>query len=65
MTNQLFTYGSRTFEVICDTDADVKRLQKLLSNTLMIGGLVKLETTEGTVHVGLPTGVEIILTPKR
>jgi hypothetical protein len=64
MTNQLLTYGSRTFEVICGTDADVRKLQKLLSNTLMIGGLVKLETTEGTVHVGFPTGVEIILTPK-
>jgi hypothetical protein len=65
MTNQLLTYGSRTFEVICDTDADVRKLQKLLSNTLMIGGLVKLETTEGIAHVGFPTGVEIILIPKR
>ena len=64
MTNQLLTYGSRTFEVICESNADVKKLQKLISGTLMIGGLVRLDTTEGVVHVGFPTGAEIILTPK-
>lgn len=64
MANQMLTYGSRTFEVICETAADEKRLVKLLSGTLAIGGMVALTTTEGVKHIGLPTGVEIVLEPK-
>ncbi len=65
MTNQLLTYGSRTFEVICETESDEKKLRKLIGGTLAIGGLFAVETTEGTFHLGVPTGVEIILTAKR
>lgn len=65
MANQLLTYGSRTFEVICETEADEKKLRKFISGTLAIGGLFGVETTEGTVYLGVPTGVEIILTAKR
>lgn len=65
MPNQLLTYGSRTYEVVCETDADVKKLQSRLNGTLAIGGLLGVTTTEGVVHLGFPTGVEIVMVPRR
>lgn len=61
MANQLLTYGSRTYQVICPTENDEKKLIKLVSGTLAIGGLVAIETTEGLVHLGFPTGVEVVI----
>ncbi len=63
MANLTLIYGSRTFEVVCDTAADEKKFLKTFTSTLMIGGLLSVPTTEGTVYLGFPTGVEIAVIP--